>query len=162
MEKSWLCTAKTSSSLHRTVSGALGCSTVNWVLSGIGRAMWLKFTDLSGGAQDCPVSLQRPRPSTSATNLSLSGNEGRVTAKNHRTVRWCTGLSGELELPEPTVGSEISGRHVAQANGRLGTRDCPVCTGQCPVRQRDHRLNGRMRQERKEITHRTATVVVES
>jgi hypothetical protein len=35
----------------------------------------------------------------------LSGTRRRSTAKNHRTVRWCTGLSGE-----PTVG---------QANGRL-------------------------------------------
>jgi hypothetical protein len=36
-----------------------------------------------------------------------------VMAKIHRTVRWCTGLSGESESPEPTVGSEISGRRVA-------------------------------------------------
>jgi hypothetical protein len=48
----------------------------------------------------------------------------------------CTGLSGE-----PTVGRangrlrdplETRGR----ANGREGAPDCPVCTGQCPVRQR--------------------------
>jgi hypothetical protein len=62
-----------------------------------------------------------------------------------RTVRWCTRLSGESEPPEPTVGSEISGRHVARANGRLGTPDCPVCTGLCLVRQRDRQLNDRMR-----------------
>ena len=86
-----------------------------------------------------------PRPSPSATNSSLSGKPKSATAKNHRTVQWCTGLSGESEPPEPTVGSEISGRHVARANGRLGTPDCPVCTGQCPVRQWDRRLNGRMR-----------------
>jgi hypothetical protein len=48
-------------------------------------------------------------------------------AKNHRTVRWCTGLSGESEPLEPTVTSAISGRRVARANGRLGTPDYPVC-----------------------------------
>jgi hypothetical protein len=63
----------------------------------------------------------------------------------------CTGLSGE-----PTV---------ARANGRPrnpratrgkrqrsdGAPDCPVCTGQCPVRQRLPSANGRLRQIRKEI-----------
>jgi hypothetical protein len=47
-----------------------------------------------------------------------------------------TGLSGE-----PTVG-RTNGRlrdpreTRGQANGREGAPDCPVCTGQCPVRQR--------------------------
>ena len=63
----------------------------------------------------------------------------------------CTGLSGE-----PTVGRangrprdprETRGR----ANGRKGAPDCPVCTGQCPVRQRLQDCNGRLRQIRKEI-----------
>jgi hypothetical protein len=50
----------------------------------------------------------------------------RHTAKIHRTVRWCTGLSGE-----PMVAC-ANGRprnlRVARgrANGRLGTPDCPV------------------------------------
>jgi hypothetical protein len=86
--------------------------------------------------------------------------EKSVVAKNHWTVWWCTGLSGESEPPEPTVTSAISGRGVACTNGRLGTPNCPVCTRQCPVRQRDHRPNGRMCQIRKGIAHRTATVVV--
>jgi hypothetical protein len=110
------------------------------------------------------VSLQRPRPSPSARNSSLSGKGESPAAKNHRTIRWCTGLSDELEPPEPTVASAISGRHVAHANGRLGTLDCPVCTVQrpvCtvqrPVRQRDYRPNDRMHQIRKEIEHRIAT-----
>jgi hypothetical protein len=129
----------------------------NWPLSGIGGAMWVKIAGLSGGAPDCPVSLQRPRPSPSATNSSLSGKGESTTAKNHRTVRWCTGLSGESEPPEPMVASAISGRRMARANGRLGTPNCPVCTRQCPVHQRDRRPNARMRQIRKEIEHRTAT-----
>jgi hypothetical protein len=49
--------------------------------------------------------------------------------------RWCTGLSSE-----PTVG-RANGRprnpHATRgrANGQKGAPDCPVCTGQCPVRQ---------------------------
>jgi hypothetical protein len=62
--------------------------------------------------------------------------------------------------PAPTVGRAIRGRRVARSNGRLGTPDCPVCTGQCPVRQPILRTNGRMRQKRKEIAHRTTTVTV--
>ena len=47
----------------------------------------------------------------------------------HRTVRWCTGLSGE-----PTVG-RANGRPRnprvtrGRANGLMGAPDCPVCTG---------------------------------
>jgi hypothetical protein len=36
-------------------------------------------------------------------------------------------------------------------NGLKGALDCPVCTGQCPVRQRLQNANGRLRQNRKEI-----------
>jgi hypothetical protein len=84
-------------------------------------------------------------------NWPLSGTRRRRTAKNHRTIRWCTGLSGE-----PSVG-QANGRprnpHVTcgRANGLKGAPDCPVCTGQCPVRQRLQIANGRLRQNRKEI-----------
>jgi hypothetical protein len=87
--------------------------------------------------------------------LATLGIRRRRTTIIHRTVRWCTGLSGE-----PTVGRAIRGRHVARSNGRLGTPDCPVCTGQCPVRQPTPRTNGRMRLIWKAIAHRTATVTV--
>jgi hypothetical protein len=65
-------------------------------------------------------------------NWPLSGTEWRRTAKNHRTVQWCTGLSGE-----PTVG-RANGRPRnprvtrGRANGQKGAPDCPVCTRQCP------------------------------
>jgi hypothetical protein len=58
---------------------------------------------------------------------------------------------------QPTVGRVIRARRVARANGQKGHRtvrcapDCPVCTGQCPVRQRLGICNGRLRQIRKEI-----------
>jgi hypothetical protein len=71
----------------------------------------------------------------------------------HRTA-------GEPTVASATVGHAIHGRCVARNNGRLGTPDCPVCTGQCPVRQPIPRTNGQMRQKRKEIAHRTATVTV--
>jgi hypothetical protein len=84
-------------------------------------------------------------------NWPLSGTERRRTTINHRTVWWCTGLSGE-----PTVG-RANGRPRnprvtrGRANGLMGAPDCPVCTGQCPVRQRLQIVNGRLRQNRKEI-----------
>jgi hypothetical protein len=81
----------------------------------------------------------------------LSGFRRWRTTKNHRTVRWCTGLS-----VEPTVG-RANGRPRnprvtrGRANGLMGAPDCPVCTRQCPVRQRLQIVNGRLRQNRKEI-----------
>jgi hypothetical protein len=87
------------------------------------------------------------------TNWPLSGFCCRRTAKNHRTVRWCTGLSGE-----PTVG-RANGRPRnprvtrGQANGQMGAPDYPV-------RQRLQIFNGRLRQIRKAICTGHATVTV--
>jgi hypothetical protein len=50
----------------------------------------------------------------------------------------------------PTVGHAIRTRHVAEPTVG-GAPDCPVCTGQCPVRQRLPSANGRLHQIRKEI-----------
>jgi hypothetical protein len=62
-----------------------------------------------------------------------------------------TGLSGE-----PTVGRANNRPRNprvtrGRANGQMGAPDYPVCTGQCPVRQRLQIFNGRLRQFRKEI-----------
>jgi hypothetical protein len=84
----------------------------------------------------------------------------RRTAIIHRTVRWCTGLSGEPTVASATVGRAIHGRRVACTNGRQGAPDCPVCTGQCPVRQLTRRCNGHLRQNRKEISTGPSTVAV--
>jgi hypothetical protein len=78
----------------------------------------------------------------------------------HRTVRWCIGLSGEPTAASATVDHAIRGRRVARANGRQGAPNSPVCTGQCPVRQLPWRINGHMRQIRKEIRTGHATVTV--
>ena len=83
--------------------------------------------------------------------LAALGFRRRRTAINHRTVRWCTGLSGE-----PTVG-QANGRPRnprvtrGRANGKKRAPDCLLCTRQCPVRQRLRVFNGQLRQNRKEI-----------
>jgi hypothetical protein len=83
--------------------------------------------------------------------LGTLGNKLTAYGYNSTDCLVCTGLSGE-----PTVGRangrlrdlrETRGR----ANGREGAPDCPVCTGQCPVRQRLPGANGRLRHRRKEI-----------
>jgi hypothetical protein len=119
---------------------------VNSPLSGLDGGVRLKFTGPSGGALDCPVS--HPR----RTHRPREKQTGDV-AIIHRTVRWCTGLSGE-----PTVACANSRPRNLRAtrgprNGRLGTPNCPV-------RQPTPRTNGRMRQKRKEIAHQTATMTV--
>jgi hypothetical protein len=83
--------------------------------------------------------------------LAALGTSRWHTAKIHRTVRWCTGLSGE-----PTVGrANGRPRNPRTTRGKCqrsdGALDCPVCTGQCPVRQRLQDCNGRLRQITKEI-----------
>jgi hypothetical protein len=102
-------------------------------------------TLLSLGAPDCPVR------QAGSGELAALGNNLTAYGYNSLDCLVCTGLSGE-----PTVG-RVNGRlrdpretH-GQANGREGAPDCPVCTGQCPVRQRLQGANGRLRQRRKEI-----------
>jgi hypothetical protein len=58
---------------------------------------------------------------------SLSGKVQRRTTKIHRTVRWCTGLSGEPTVDYTTVGHAIRGQRVARANDRQGTPDSVRC-----------------------------------
>jgi hypothetical protein len=115
------------------------------------------------GTPDCPVVHRTvsSAPGRSPVKRPLSGKDQRRTTISHRTVRWCTGLSGEPTVASATVGRAIRGRRVARTNGRQGAPDCLVCIGQCPVRQLPPRTNSRMRQKRKEIAHRTTTVTVQ-
>jgi hypothetical protein len=93
-------------------------------------AMYSQKTARSGCTGHCPVR------QAGFCQLAALGFRRRRTAINHRTVRWYTGLSGE-----PTVGW-ANGRPRnpratrGRANVQKGAPDCPVCTGQCPVRQR--------------------------
>jgi hypothetical protein len=83
------------------------------------------------GAPDCPMVHRTVfgAPGRRLVNRLLSGLDGGVRLK-------ITGLFGE-----PTVG-RANGRPrnprvtCGRANGQMGAPDCPVCTGQCPVRQR--------------------------
>jgi hypothetical protein len=63
----------------------------------------------------------------------------------------CTGLSGEPPVSQANGRLRDLRETRGRANGREGAPDCPVCTGQCPVRQRLPGANGRLRQRRKEI-----------
>jgi hypothetical protein len=121
---------------------------VNSPLSRFDDGVRLKITRPSGGAPDCSVS--HPRQ----TRRSWEKDQRRTT-KIHRTIRWCTGLSGE-----PTVAS-ANGRPQnmratrGSSNGRQEAPDCPVCTRQCLVRQRARSCNGRLCSIWKAIAHRT-------
>jgi hypothetical protein len=77
---------------------------------------------LEPGTPDCPLVHRTVSGGAgkSTVNRLLSGNGKGDVAIIHWTVRWCTGLSGESTA--------------SAANGQLGAPDCPVCTGQCPVR----------------------------
>jgi hypothetical protein len=96
-------------------------------------------------------------PDYSVVHRTVSGAPGWLWGKGRSWEFVCgvrlkfTGLSGE-----PTVGC-ANGRPRnprvtrGRANGQKGAPDCPVCTGQCLVRQRLQIFNGRLRQNRKEI-----------
>jgi hypothetical protein len=121
-----------------------------------------RHTKLFGGAPD---SVRCAR--LAGDEPAALGKMQRRTTIIHQTVRWCTGLPGgasdcpvSQRSPAPTVDRAICGRRVAHNNGRLGTPDCPMCIGHCPVRQPTPRTNSRMCQIWKAIAHRTATVTV--
>jgi hypothetical protein len=109
-------------------------------------SVWVHRT-VSGGAPD---SVRCAR--LASVNWPLSGLRRRRTAINHRTVRWCTGLSGE-----PTVGRAND----RPRNPRATRGKCQRSDGapDCPVRQRLQDCNGRLRHIRKEIHTRQCPVV---
>jgi hypothetical protein len=111
---------------------------------------------LSLGASDCLVVHRTVSgaPGWALANWPLCGICRRRTTIIHRTVRWCTGLSGEPTAASATDGRQIRGRRMACSNGRQGAPDCPVCTGQCPVRQQLQLCNGRLCHFRKAICTR--------
>jgi hypothetical protein len=84
---------------------------------------------LSLGAPDCPVVHRTVSgaPGWALVNWPLSGIRQRRTAIIHRTVRWCTGLSGQPMAASTTVGRAIRARRVARADGRLGAPDSVRC-----------------------------------
>jgi hypothetical protein len=67
--------------------------------------------------------------SRSHANSALSGNHQRRTAKIHRSVWWCTRLSGESTVSRGNGRPRIPRVTRGRANGHIGAPDCPVCTG---------------------------------
>jgi hypothetical protein len=74
------------------------------------------------GTPDCPVVHRTVSgaPGWTPVKRPLSGKVQRCTTIIHRTVRWCTRLSGEPTAASATVGRAIRRRRVARANGRQG------------------------------------------
>jgi hypothetical protein len=106
-------------------------------------------TGLSGGAPDsvwCPRLVNR--------ELAALGKRERRRGYNSPDCPVSQRRQRQTVIPA------INTRHVVRANGQLGTPDCPVCTGQCAVRQPVPRPNDRMRLIWKEIVHRTVIVAI--
>jgi hypothetical protein len=101
-------------------------------------------TGLSGGAPD---SVRCAR--LVSGELATLGKLWQRTAIIHRTVRWCTGLSGEPTVASATVGRAIRGRRVARVNRRLGALtvrcapDSVRCVNQSEVATVSYAKNGR-------------------
>jgi hypothetical protein len=106
-------------------------------------------TGLSGGAPDSVRCARLNSGEQAALGRSLA-----ACGYNSPDYPVCTRLSGE-----PTVGW-ANGRPRnprvtrGRANGHMGAPDCPVCTEECPVRQRLQDSNGRLCHFRKEFGHR--------
>jgi hypothetical protein len=98
-------------------------------------------TGLSGGAPDSVRCARLVSSEEAALGKSLAayGYNSPDCPVVHQT------LSGEPMVASATVGRAIHRRRVARTNGRQGAPDCPLCIGQCPVRQRARSCNGRMR-----------------
>jgi hypothetical protein len=99
---------------------------------------------VSGGAPDS-VRCARLNTGEQAT----LGKVWRRTAIIHRTVRWCTGLSGE-----PTVDCANGRQRNQRATCVMSQRS--VGAPDCPVSQDDRCSNGQLCQFWKEIGHRTS------
>jgi hypothetical protein len=93
---------------------------------------------VSGGSPDS-VQCARLDSGEQATLRKL----WRRTTIIHRTVRWCTGLSGEPTAATATVGHQIRGRCVAHSNGRQRAPDSVRCANQPEVPTVGYTRNGK-------------------
>jgi hypothetical protein len=118
---------------------------------------WLGAAEVQLGLAHRTVS---GAPGWFPVNWPLSGKVWRRMAIIHRTVQWCTRLSGEPTVVRANGRPRNPRATRSSSNGRQRAPDCPVCTGQCPVRQLAWSCNGRLCQKRKEIGTGQATVVV--
>jgi hypothetical protein len=86
-------------------------------------------TQLSLGAPDCPVVHRTVSgaPGRRLVNWPLSGIRRRRTAKIHRTVRWCTELSGEPTVDCANGRSRNPRMTRGRANSQMGAPDSVRC-----------------------------------
>jgi hypothetical protein len=145
----------------------------SWLCAANTSSVW--HTGISGGASN---SVRCARV-VSDESAALE-NRRRCTAKIHRTVRWCTGLSSESSAANSSLSGNgkgdvaiihrtvrwctgLSGEPtVASANGRprnlratRGSSNSRQGAPDYPVRQRARSCNDRLCLIWKEITHRT-------
>jgi hypothetical protein len=76
----------------------------------------------------------------------------------HRTVRCAPDCPVSQRSAGPTVGCVIRARHVAEPTVGRGAPDCPVCTGQCPVRQQLQGCQRSASPNKEGNPHRTVSV----
>jgi hypothetical protein len=93
-----------------------------------------RCTGLSGGTPDCPVPTRRTVRCTRELQLQRLV-PGGTRRKDHRTVRWHTGLSGVKSLCAPTVDCSV----------RATDRRTGHATVQCPVVHRTVRCTRRQK-----------------
>jgi hypothetical protein len=96
----------------------------SWLCAANSSSAW--HTGLSGGAPDRVRCARLVRG-----ELAALGIRRRRTAIIHRTVQWCTGLSGEPMVASANGRPRNLRATRGRANGRQGAPDCPVCIGQC-------------------------------
>jgi hypothetical protein len=133
-------------------------------------------TGLSGGALDSVRCARRVQGEPAAL-----GTRRRRTAIIHRTIRWCTGLSGESSAAKSSLSGKVQRRTAkihrtvrwctglsgeptvdcATVGSEIGGRHVTRTNGRkgapdCPA----PRCNGRLRQKRKEICTGPSTVIV--
>ena len=104
-------------------------------------------TGLSGGAPDSVRCARLPRP-----KRRLSGFSPATSAKIHRTVRCAPDCPVSQRSAEPTVDRAICAGHVAEPTVGRGHRTVRCANG-------SRICNGRLRQLRKGIGHRTLSGV---
>jgi hypothetical protein len=104
-------------------------------------------TGQSGGAPDSVRCARLAR-----ANWPLSGIHRRRTTIIHRTVRCALDCPVSQQSAGPTVGHAICVGHVAEPTARRGHRTVRCANGSLAA-------NGRLRQLRKEIGHRTVSGV---
>jgi hypothetical protein len=100
---------------------------------------------------------KRPEPANIVHCPSCIWHEPFCYSRRHRptpknTLRGIPGCAVGPKTPTRANGRVRDLRKTrGRANGREGAPDCPVYTGQCPVRQRLSGANGRLCRRRKEI-----------